>query len=120
MVADAKYKWLNTIERNDLFQMISYMHVMASNKGIFICPAASSDTDVDGVVSQPFVSKEQYGTLRWKGGEIFICRVIILKTDDYASFVRAMGANRERDCCTCKRDIAVRLQLFYQLWDAMR
>lgn len=91
MVADAKYKWLNTIERNDLFQMISYMHVMASNKGIFICPAASSDTDVDGVVSQPFVSNEQYGTLRGKGGEIFICRVIIPKTDDYASFVRAMG-----------------------------
>ncbi len=91
VVADAKYKWLNTIERNDLYQMISYMHVMASNKGILICPAASSDTDVDGGVSQPSVSKESYGTLKGKGGEIFICSVKIPEAVDYAGFVGAMA-----------------------------
>ncbi len=103
LVADAKYKRLNTIERNDLFQMISYMHVMASNRGILICPSALSDTDVDGIVSQPFVSKEQYGTLKGKGGEIFICRVNIPKTDDYAGFVRAMGQIEEEIVALVKK-----------------
>lgn len=55
VIADAKYKRVITlnksqtqacdsIDRDDLHQMIAYMHITSSNKGIFICP-----TDIDNI-----------------------------------------------------------------------
>ena len=65
-ILDAKYKRLErgTIDRDDMHQIISYMHVEKAQIGGFIYPLSGDDTTVDRNTN--FI-----GTLRGQGGKVY-------------------------------------------------
>jgi len=82
-ILDAKYKHLdnNRIDRNDMHQIISYMHVEKAGIGGFIFPT-----------SQECVTVTRLGNLRGHGGLIYNIGVPIPKEEGtFAMFVVAMG-----------------------------
>lgn len=111
IIADAKYKRMVTInnnqtkvtdniDRDDLHQMIAYMHIQSSKKGIFICPI---DIDVIAPSTGEFYSESTFaiktheliaypvGELNGHGGQIFIIGVNIPQSaSTYTEFVEAM------------------------------
>ena len=111
IIADAKYKRMATlnksqtkayddIDRNDLHQMISYMHIRSSKKGIFICPM---DIDVIDPSTGEFHHESTFavktqelivypvGELQGHGGKIYIIGVNIPQSvSTYIEFVEAM------------------------------
>lgn len=104
MVADAKYKrYYRQVEdagelgipREDLYQMISYLHLTDRNIGILICPRD------DYEVALPLVEAEQetnwnlmyhrFGSLEGRGGEIHVISVNIPQfCPDYKTFFARM------------------------------
>lgn len=86
IVLDAKYKRMNDdkndkiyIDLNDMYQLITYMHVLKAQKGAFIYPLENK------------TSNENIGTLKGYGGEIKVYGVKIpQKEPDYQSFVTQM------------------------------
>lgn len=81
-ILDAKYKHLddNRIDRNDMHQIISYMHVEEAGIGGFIYPT-----------SQDNVTVTKLGDLRGYGGSIYNIGVPIPKeSGTFAMFVAAM------------------------------
>lgn len=110
VIADAKYKRLMTldngrindnIQRDDLSQMIAYLHITASQKGIFVSPSEFSVINLDDgtfypstrfVLCQEELSVYKVGDLLGNGGEILILSVNIPKGhNSYAEFVSAMN-----------------------------
>ena len=110
-IADAKYKYLlkegddstkvyENISRDDLNQMISYMYITSSNKGLFISPTTISvlnqETgefykDTDFVIKEDKLFAYRAGELKGYGGEIFIIGVNVPQSlVTYAEFVLAM------------------------------
>lgn len=110
IIADAKYKYMirNTsndhiqecIDRNDLNQMISYLHITSSNVGIFVCPTIinvmNPETgefykDTEFVIRKDKLFAYRVGELDGYGGEIFIMGVNIpTSVDSYRDFVLTM------------------------------
>lgn len=81
-ILDAKYKHLdnNRIDRNDMHQIISYMHVEKAGIGGFICPTSQEDVTIT-----------KLGNLRGYGGWIYNIGVPIPKEEGtFAMFVAAM------------------------------
>lgn len=81
-ILDAKYKHLdnNQIERNDMHQIISYMHVEQVNVGGFVYPAAQKE-----------VAVIKLGNLRGYGGAVYNIGVPIpQEMETYAMFVAEM------------------------------
>ncbi len=90
MVLDAKYKHLKTgkedkdesIDRNDIHQVITYMYVLKTDKGGFIHPTKYSDE----------IGIEDLGTLKGYGGEMYVISVPIPSdAGSYADFTKTMG-----------------------------
>lgn len=81
-ILDAKYKHLdnNRIDRNDMHQIISYMHVEKADIGGFIFPTSQEDVTIT-----------KLGNLRGYGGWIYNIGVPIPKEEGtFAMFVAAM------------------------------
>ena len=115
IIADAKYKYMirNTsndhiqecIDRNDLHQMISYLHITSSNVGIFVCPTIinvmNPETgefykDTEFVIRKDKLFAYRVGELDGYGGEIFIMGVNIpTSLDSYRDFVLTMQRTEE-------------------------
>lgn len=77
-VADAKYKRLGKgVERPDLYQMVTYLHIMERNKGIYICPDNVQECNL--------------GTLNGMGGELYVLGMNIpSETKDFTTFSERM------------------------------
>lgn len=106
IIADAKYKRLLTwnensgkvtdnIQRDDLNQMIAYMHITSSNVGVFIGPTTCTDTgnrytDGSAASSPGELQVREAGELNGCGGQIIIIGVNIPQNDKYADFEIAM------------------------------
>jgi 5-methylcytosine-specific restriction endonuclease McrBC regulatory subunit McrC len=111
IIADAKYKKLiklkdeqghiyEGIDRNDLNQMISYMHITRSNIGIFICPSTINimnpktgefyDED-EFVIKEDKLFLYKVGELYGHGGEIMIMGVNVPSfANTYEEFIEKM------------------------------
>lgn len=111
IIADAKYKKLiklkdeqghiyEGIDRNDLNQMISYMHITSSSRGIFICPTIIDVMNLDTgefYEDDEFVIREEklflykVGELNGHGGEIMILGVNVPSfAKTYEEFIEKM------------------------------
>ena len=61
IVLDAKYKWLSEYaNRDDINQLIAYMHCLPASKGGLIYPSVNTDKSISG----------DYGTLKGYGGVV--------------------------------------------------
>lgn len=104
IIADAKYKRLyhddeNPLEvgvpRDDLNQMITYLHITQRNLGVFICPRDSFEYPIEN--GEP-ISEDSWGILYHRvgvlsglGGEIHVISVNIPQNcPDYMSFYSRM------------------------------
>ncbi|MDR1003406.1 MAG: McrC family protein [Prevotellaceae bacterium] len=88
-VWDAKYKHLSTnetIDRNDMHQLIAYMHHFKALQGGFICPHKGT--------LQP--TQEPIGTLKGHGGDVRLLKVGIPTCDDWSSFCQEMNQTESR------------------------
>ena len=91
-ILDAKYKRLESgyIDRDDMHQIIAYMHVQKASRGGLIYPLEANETtsSVDNLVS-----KRRLGKLRGDGGEIWTYGVKIPKGEEidfYCKYCRLM------------------------------
>lgn len=112
VIADAKYKRLaspaacdrrlnDDIDREDLSQMIAYLHITSSVTGIFICPSElfvmNPDTgeyypETDFILRKEELYIYKVGELKGYGGRILIIGVNIPKyPETYADFAVAMS-----------------------------
>ena len=111
IIADAKYKYMvkstnederihENIDRDDLNQMISYLHITSSKTGVFITPTTinimNHDTgdfnlETEFVIKQEKLFAYRVGELEGDGGEIFIMGVNIPQSvETYSDFVTSM------------------------------
>ena len=104
MVADAKYKRYYRqnedsvslgIPREDLYQMISYLHLTKRGIGVFICPRDTYDVpslNMEGIPEAGWnIIYHRYGLLEGLGDEIHIISVNIPQhCPDYKSFYARM------------------------------
>ncbi len=83
-VLDAKYKWKkDKIVRDDLFQIISYMHCLEADKGGLIYPKQHIDAKLE----------HEYRTLKGYGGNVYQFYLDISNSNDFYSFCTEM-----KDC----------------------
>ena len=117
IVADAKYKryYKNakekvqlSIPRDDLYQMISYLHITNRNIGVFVCPSDKGEEPWED--GQPLpdakwnIQYNQYGCLEGLGGEIHvICMNIPISYNTYSQFVERMTMIENNLCHQLKR-----------------
>lgn len=104
VIADAKYKryYRQTedavdlgIPREDLYQMISYLHLTSKNIGVFICPRDDFEEVVWPGEEKPDTSwnlmYHKFGVLEGFGGNIHVISVNIPQScPDYKSFYARM------------------------------
>ncbi|MBQ6014813.1 MAG: hypothetical protein IJL22_00725 [Bacteroidales bacterium] len=104
VVADAKYKrYYRQVEdaaelgipREDLYQMISYLHLTDRNIGILICPRDDFEVVIPLGEIKPVTSwnlmYHRFGSLEGRGGEIHVISVNIPQAcPDYKSFYARM------------------------------
>lgn len=116
IVADAKYKRMvdlssdsyglkEDIDRDDLNQMISYLHITSSNAGIFICPtellAVNPNTgeyypDIEFVLSETSLFAYRVGELDGYGGQVYVLGVNIPQSlSSYKEFAEQMQKTEE-------------------------
>lgn len=91
----------NDIDREDLSQMISYLHITSSSTGIFICPSElfvmNQETgeyypETDFILRKEELYIYKVGELKGYGGRILIIGVNIPKyPETYADFAVAMS-----------------------------
>ena len=85
MVLDAKYKWYDDwskVQTKDLYQVISYMHVLDLRKGGFVVPVDWN--------SMRFPTK----TLKGMGGEMSIYGMSVCSVaDSFAKYVEHMKSS---------------------------
>lgn len=87
VILDAKYKWMhnNSIDRNDLNQIISYLYLYKAGIGGFIAPSIAGSLSLD------------MGILNGYGGHIFKFKLGIPQSvTDYTNFVTAIETNEDR------------------------
>lgn len=103
-VADAKYKNMKdtgviNIQRDDLNQIITYMHILNLDKGIFISPMQATkvmDPSTGIHIDDAVIWKDYFnyvGTLNGKGGEIIVITTCIpqcTEKDTFESFSKQM------------------------------
>lgn len=106
IIADAKYKVLlrknkgmieDNLSREDLHQMISYMHITASRKGIFVSPLSfrvlNSDT---GEYYPETAYSTRVGELYGDGGNIYIIGMNIPQScESFKAFSECMTINEK-------------------------
>jgi len=84
-VLDAKYKRLKdkegNVDRNDMHQIISYMHVLSAQKGGFVYPDDSEKT-----------ASSKIGRLKGHGGEIWLHGFRIPENNSFEGFSESMRA----------------------------
>ena len=104
VVADAKYKrYYRKVEdaaelgipREDLYQMISYLHLTNRNIGILICPRDDFEVVLALGMVKPDISwnlmYHRFGSLEGRGGEIHVISVNIPQScPDYKTFYARM------------------------------
>lgn len=91
MIVDAKYKRLEQgLVRDDLYQIISYMHTMRISVGGFLYPHSSKEAPRNGVERRVYQLAGYGGTISSLG------LPILQNADTYATFTFAM-ADRERE-----------------------
>lgn len=106
VIADAKYKNLlrvsdeqlmDDLSRDDLNQMVTYLHITSSTKGIFVCPKSFQVVNPETMTDYPpgtfctFV-----GELLGEGGDIHIISVVIPQScRSYNEFVEIMARSEE-------------------------
>lgn len=104
IIADAKYKRLYHdderpaivgVPRDDLHQMISYLHITQRNIGVFICPRDDMEYPIENGVTLPEnqwnLLYHRFGVLRGYGGEIHVLSLNIPQfCPDYKSFIARM------------------------------
>ena len=84
IILDAKYKYYDdNPKREDLFQVISYMHIFPAQKGGLIYPFPFESNDTNIKISE---KKNLYGY----GGQIFTVGVPISKAKDFTNFCEEM------------------------------
>lgn len=111
VIADAKYKYMlkpsdsngriyENIGRDDLHQMISYLHITGSKTGIYVTPTTicvmnpltgtfADDTDL--IIQQEKLLAYKVGELQGDGGDIYIMGVHIpQEIESYQEFASAM------------------------------
>lgn len=97
MVLDAKYKWYQdwkNVQTEDLYQVISYMHILDLKKGGYIVP-------VDWMGLKPPTK-----TLNGMGGEMSVFGMnVSFDTDNYTDYSQHM----EREADELKKEIQARL-----------
>ena len=129
IIADAKYKYMirnsnndhiqECIDRDDLNQMISYLHITSSDIGIFISPTIinvmNPETgefykDTEFVLREDKLFTYRVGELDGDGGEIFIIGVNVpANVDSYKDFVLAMQRTEDVLLQSINKTIGVRL-----------
>lgn len=115
VIADAKYKRLtdlsgskgfnDTIQRDDLNQMIAYMHITSSKTGLFLCPSELLLTNLDNgefYTDTTFILQKEelfvfkVGDLVGDGGRIIIIGINIPQSlESYNSFASAMSVTEK-------------------------
>ena len=86
MVLDAKYKRENGLDRNDLFQLISYLHVLEYRFGILLKPGTRTDYSLNEVLNNTV------------GERIVVCTMRVPRIDPnqkFKSFVSAIQGEEE-------------------------
>ena len=93
------------IDRDDLNQMISYLHITSSNAGIFICPtellAVNPATgeyypDIEFVLSETSLFAYKVGELDGYGGQVYVLGVNIPQSlGSYKEFAEQMHKTEE-------------------------
>jgi 5-methylcytosine-specific restriction endonuclease McrBC regulatory subunit McrC len=96
IVIDAKYKRLDVqkIARDDMNQIITYMHVLKADNGGFVFPSegSASGNRTGGAVAKP----EPVGTLKGFGGEVLLFSVEIPQgAGTFESFKNQMKSSEE-------------------------
>ena len=96
VIADAKYKnmlkpvptsrhYYDYIQRDDLHQMIAYMHITSSSTGVLICPTSLSVMDIEtGEFTENF-------DLAFRRDELTVCKVGSLSGD--GGVIQIIGVN---------------------------
>lgn len=83
-VLDAKYKWLgDKIKREDLHQIITYMHCLKAPQGGLIYPKKSNENTSHG----------KYGTLKGYAGDVYQFFLEIGYNTDFQNYCREMKEN---------------------------
>ncbi len=83
-VLDAKYKWMDDkIRREDLHQMVTYMHCLKVDLGGFIYPKPRDIT----------INSGRYGTLNGYEGDMYQFAMSISEATEYSDFVEEMRRN---------------------------
>lgn len=95
-VFDAKYKAGLGVERNDLLQMISYLHVMEYGHGCFIKPSRATAYRLDGVINNS--SSERIGVYTLAVPQV---------CDDFVSFAHRLAHEEQCLCELIDRECAV-------------
>ena len=89
IILDAKYKYYKeTPEGDDLYQLITYMHIFPAQKGGLIYPLPLESNDTNIKISK---KKDLYGY----GGRIFTIGVPISKADKFPEFCDEMQQMEE-------------------------
>ncbi len=93
LVLDAKYKHLekdnNALSRDDIHQIISYMHVLMSETGAVIFPYQDSKTESD---YKPVL----IGKLKGHGGSVYKLAMKIPVSENFSDFVEWMNVNESK------------------------
>lgn len=88
-VLDAKYKHIGNlasvskVDRNDIHQVISYMHGLGVKKGGFVAPVNNKQLVIPS------------STIAGQGGDVFIFGIEVSKAQNYEDFVREMWVNEQ-------------------------
>ena len=106
IIADAKYKWLlrpgdelvdENLTRDDLHQMITYLHITSSRKGIFVNPVnfrVMNPYNGEYFPEDAFCMK--IGELYGDGGYIYVLELNIPReSKGFDDFARQMGNNEK-------------------------
>ena len=87
IVLDAKYKWLpNSVDRDDINQIITYMHCLPASRGGFIYPGIRIDKNITA----------HYGTLNGYGGSISQHYLNISQQNNFKSFCDEMKNHEQK------------------------
>ncbi len=91
-IADAKYKWYKDYNKEDLYQLITYMYITKAEKGLFLVPGDENQTQ-----QQDEQTIEQQQTLNGYGGEIAVARLYITQNNDgFDNFEKQIKTNEEK------------------------
>lgn len=123
IIADAKYKnmlkpvktkrlYYDYIQREDLHQIVSYMHITSSSTGVFICP-----TTIDIMDMQTGEFVENFD-VAYKRNELTVCKVGSLSGD--GGKIQIIGVNIPGGVTTYDEFVRKMTQIEKQLFSYMK